>query len=483
LWISLGISQMTTKIQLQMKPQIASPHVLPSEINVPKIKLPPMKIKLPPMKIKLPPMKIKLSAKERWILVKQRFKKRGNAIKLEWKIDAWAQAEGADRQLREFRRTLAKQGRNICFGINCKGHIMNLYCFSKDRNECLQCSGSSRDASNARNNGRSSQRTIYSLKSGKFCEKCGCDNPILLDFDHIDPKEKTYTISHMQCTRRILEEVTKTRLLCVMCHRLHTQSQWKSRSITPQSEYVKRIKLDISECIDCKREVSEETLVCFDFDHQDSSDKVMNISQMVNKKKSIDVIQNEISKCDLRCASCHRLRTAKQFNFPIDHKPVEKVIINKVLELCSECTAPVSKKGAKRCGPCARMENRKVKDRPDIIQLKSDFIELNTCINVGKKYGVSDTAVSKWIEVLKRNMNQEDIDLYFKCRSCLCDIKFNQESCQKCLLKVNYKENSRPSLDQLNKDLIDLKTYVAVGSKYGVTNHTIRYWLKYYATH
>jgi hypothetical protein len=49
-----------------------------------------------------------------------------------------------------------------------------------------------------------------------------------------------------------------------------------------------------------------------DFDHRDPQQKTANISQMVAYK---DIhLELELSKCDLLCAACHRLKTAASWS-------------------------------------------------------------------------------------------------------------------------------------------------------------------------
>ena len=61
-------------------------------------------------------------------------------------------------------------------------------------------------------------------------------------------------------------------------------------------------------CVDC----GEKDILTLDFDHL--RDKVYGISAMTIKLLSIDLIRNEISKCEIRCANCHRRKTFKQIN-------------------------------------------------------------------------------------------------------------------------------------------------------------------------
>lgn len=63
-------------------------------------------------------------------------------------------------------------------------------------------------------------------------------------------------------------------------------------------------------CVDC----GEKDLVVLDFDHVRGK-KFRGISQMVRHGNSLDLIKLEIEKCDVRCANCHRRKTAKDFSW------------------------------------------------------------------------------------------------------------------------------------------------------------------------
>ena len=64
-------------------------------------------------------------------------------------------------------------------------------------------------------------------------------------------------------------------------------------------------------CIDC----GESDPVCLDFDHKPEFEKIDSIGMMVSRQLSLKVIKEEISKCDVRCANCHRKKTSKDFNW------------------------------------------------------------------------------------------------------------------------------------------------------------------------
>ena len=58
-------------------------------------------------------------------------------------------------------------------------------------------------------------------------------------------------------------------------------------------------------CTDCGGTFHPE---CMDFDHI-TGEKIESVSVMVSKSYSLAKVQEEIDKCQLVCANCHRLRT------------------------------------------------------------------------------------------------------------------------------------------------------------------------------
>lgn len=59
----------------------------------------------------------------------------------------------------------------------------------------------------------------------------------------------------------------------------------------------------------------ETDFITLEFDHIDPTIKTMNIGQMVSSGYSIKRISEELEKCQILCANCHRKKTSEQFNW------------------------------------------------------------------------------------------------------------------------------------------------------------------------
>jgi hypothetical protein len=69
--------------------------------------------------------------------------------------------------------------------------------------------------------------------------------------------------------------------------------------------------LEDNHCIDC----GESDIVVLELDHIDPDTKDKAIADLMKNSFSWERIKAEIDKCVVRCANCHRRKTAKQFNW------------------------------------------------------------------------------------------------------------------------------------------------------------------------
>ena len=89
----------------------------------------------------------------------------------------------------------------------------------------------------------------------------------------------------------------------------NSESRSKKRALTERrrrknKEWIHEQKRK-SGCIEC----GERDSIVLDFHHRDSSDTVTSLAEMICRGFSIKRMQEEIEKCDVVCANCHRRHT------------------------------------------------------------------------------------------------------------------------------------------------------------------------------
>ena len=82
-----------------------------------------------------------------------------------------------------------------------------------------------------------------------------------------------------------------------------------ARRVEKCREYVRQ-HLQNNPCMDCGNHDWE----VLEFDHIDPKCKNENISQIM-RRGSLSVLEQEMEKCEVVCANCHKKRTNRQFGF------------------------------------------------------------------------------------------------------------------------------------------------------------------------
>ena len=151
------------------------------------------------------------------------------------------------------------------------------------------------------------------------CAACPETRIELFEFAHFRREDKAIPSIHdVTSNEDLLKELPKGRWLCAWCHRLETMSEInvlfpvdaRLYFFNGGRGYINNVKLKIGHCALCDRQVEEDTVSCFEFDHIDPSQKMYVVSQMGNRKP--DLIDTEIAKCRLLCCICHRLHSIAQ---------------------------------------------------------------------------------------------------------------------------------------------------------------------------
>jgi len=110
---------------------------------------------------------------------------------------------------------------------------------------------------------------------------------------------------------------------CVVCRQAHAidrRRRYKPKKPQPSSRerkvnarrFIIDMKLRRGHCLDCGMIVTEDNYYCFDFDHRDPQHKAFTLSAKTRTFSQARLIE-EMNKCDLVCANCHRHRTMRQF--------------------------------------------------------------------------------------------------------------------------------------------------------------------------
>jgi hypothetical protein len=158
------------------------------------------------------------------------------------------------------------------------------------------------------------------LRSGT-CRDCGLADPAVLEFDHVGPKtmEVGKLVREAYRLERVMAEIANCELVCANCHRRRTRRRARSWRIDPgwRAEADPRPfrrrnlvfladYLESAPCVDC----GEGDPVVLDFDHVGV--KRHGVVELAYREASIASLKREIAVCAVRCANCHRRRTAIQ---------------------------------------------------------------------------------------------------------------------------------------------------------------------------
>ena len=88
---------------------------------------------------------------------------------------------------------------------------------------------------------------LREYKESLGCEVCGETHPACLEFHHINPQEKGFSVGRLNdylSVRIIQKEIAKCRLLCANCHRKEHWNERRARTQSKLSQNEKRITTD-----------------------------------------------------------------------------------------------------------------------------------------------------------------------------------------------------------------------------------------------
>jgi len=143
----------------------------------------------------------------------------------------------------------------------------------------------------------------------KVCTKCKKEKA-LRDFNFRVKKLGLRQYQCLECTRAFVRGHYQR-------NKEYYLAKARKRNMEKRAEVQNYIRSYLLQhpCIDC----GESDTTVLEFDHR--GDKLKEISNLVRGRNSLLEIKEEVKKCDIRCANCHRRRTAKVFGW---FKNIEK---------------------------------------------------------------------------------------------------------------------------------------------------------------
>lgn len=138
----------------------------------------------------------------------------------------------------------------------------------------------------------------------KICSRCKKSKPIS-KFPFRNKKKGIYHSYCLECGRKwVKKHYSQNDDFYVQ-----KAKQRRNKIIEALNQKIYNYLLE-NPCVDC----GENDPIVLEFDHVRGI-KRYNVSEMCYRLVSWELIAIEISKCDVRCANCHRRKTAKGLNW------------------------------------------------------------------------------------------------------------------------------------------------------------------------
>jgi hypothetical protein len=146
----------------------------------------------------------------------------------------------------------------------------------------------------------------------------------VLEFNHLDPRAKSGNLSDMVASdasvAHLQTEIAKCEVLCANCHQRRTiqskAAHYRLMAATSAPDFrlaantrnsgLVLERLAKAACMDC----GVADMLVLQFDHR--GEKTRDIGWFASSGCSQHRIADELDKCDVRCANCHRRRTARR---------------------------------------------------------------------------------------------------------------------------------------------------------------------------
>jgi len=241
------------------------------------------------------------------------------------------QNESLKKRRRKIIEAVATEGHRFCTACSREFPLTEFKSLINRRmKRTLSCKSCRKNAKKTKENKTTKRGKCrefwFEWKKRQVCIDCGCNDYRVMEADHVYGI-KVHAVSDYTwwacngSVEAMKKELQKCEPRCTCCHSIVTKKRYDLRrevegrqqppSIKRRGSLINQVKMNIAECLHCKRIVTLQTCAAFDFDHRDEENKVICISLIVRKNEALfqNYFQTEIPKCDLLCRNCHHIKT------------------------------------------------------------------------------------------------------------------------------------------------------------------------------
>ena len=268
-----------------------------------------------------------------------------------------------ERTKRRVTRAAEKLGHRVCSQCACEKPLAEFAQHAEVKNRkrrnrtCRSCTDemAERRRTDPR---RQACQAFWNTWKQQPCAHCGVHNPDVIEADHVIKGSKTEGMSNIGHwtfnggVGAMEREAEKCQPLCRVCHRVKSRGEYteekkdrvystsygavmSQRYRERNRAFVNKRKLEAGECVVCKRGVTEETLCAFDWMHESwktkgrYGSKQAGIGVLVDTCASLKRVDEELAKCRLACANCHKQET--------DAENAKRLEADSDMHACSVC--------------------------------------------------------------------------------------------------------------------------------------------------